>query len=91
MAGAVYKLRSGAEIEVESSAAQPQSSGVDEASALGRLTAGAWNEAMAKVAEIAEQAGTSLRAAAKDCREVAVEFSVSAIHRFGVEDHSKYE
>ena len=42
MAVAIYKLRSGAGIEVESSVAQPRSSGISEASALDKLTAGAW-------------------------------------------------
>ena len=84
MAVAIYKLRSGAEIEVESSVAQPHSSGVDQASALDRVTTGAWTEAMAKIAELADQAVASLSAATKDCREVAVEFGVKLGGKTGV-------
>ena len=79
-----YKLPSGAEIEVQSSAAPPLRSGVDQASALDVVTAGAWSTAMEKVAELADQAVVALGAATKSCKEVAVEFGVSIGGKTGV-------
>jgi len=82
MAIITYKLPSGAEIEVQSIAAPPQ--GVDQASALDKMTTGAWNEATARVAELADQAIAKLEAVTKSCKEVAVEFGVSIGGKTGV-------
>lgn len=79
-----YRLSSGAEIEVQSSAAPPPRSGVDQASALDKMTTGAWNDAMEKVAELAGQAVAKLGEATKGCKEVAVEFGVSIGGKTGV-------
>jgi hypothetical protein len=62
MAITTYKLPSGAEIEVQSTLAPPARQGVDQASALDKMTAGAWNEAMERVAELADQAIAKLEA-----------------------------
>ena len=84
MAITTYKLPSGAEIEVQSSAAPPARQGVDQASALDKATAGAWNEAMTRVAELADQAVVKLAAATQSCKEVAVEFGVSIGGKTGI-------
>jgi hypothetical protein len=83
MAVITYKLPSGAEIEVQSTAVPPRT-GVDQASALDKATAGAWNEAMARVAELADQAIAKLEAVTKSCKEVAVEFGVGIGGKTGV-------
>jgi|SRR6516165_6142739 hypothetical protein len=83
MAVITYKLPSGAEIEVQSSIA-PARQGVDQASALDRVTADAWNAAMARVAELADQAIQKLTAVTKGCKEAAVEFGVSIGGKTGV-------
>jgi hypothetical protein len=84
MAITTYKLPSGAEIEVQSTLAPPARQGVDQASALDKMTAGAWNEAMERVAELADQAIAKLEAVTKSCKEVAVEFGVSIGGKTGV-------
>lgn len=78
-----FKLPSGAEIEVQSTAVPPRT-GVDQASALDKATAGAWNEAMARVAELADQAVAKLAAATKGCKEASVEFGVSIGGKTGI-------
>jgi hypothetical protein len=78
-----YKPPSGAEIEVQSSVA-PARQGVDQASALDKLTAEAWNEAMARVAELAENAIEKFTAVTKGCKEAAVEFGVSIGGKTGI-------
>ena len=83
MALTTYKLSSGAEIEVEARTPPPRR-GVDQASALGRMTAAAWDEAMARVAELADQAVAKLAAATKGCKEAAVEFGVSIGGKTGI-------
>lgn len=84
MAITTYKLPSGAEIEVQSTAAPAPRQGVDQASALDKMTAGAWDEAMARVAELADQAVAKLEAVTKSCKEVAVEFGVSIGGKTGI-------
>lgn len=79
-----YKLSSGAEIEVQSSIAPPLRAGVDQASALDKMTVAAWDETMEKVAELADQAVAKLGAVTKDCKEVSVEFGVSIGGKTGV-------
>ena len=84
MATATYKLPSGTEIEVQSSAAPPPRSGVDQASALDKVTAVDWGSAMAKVAELAEQAASTLSAATKNCKGAEVEFAVKLGGKTGI-------
>ncbi len=84
MAITLYKLPSGAEIEVQSSAPPPVRAGVDQAGAWDEKTAKAWSEAMDRAAELAEQAGTRLRAATEHCKEVVVEFGVSIGGKTGI-------
>lgn len=81
---AVYKLSSGAEIEVQSAIAPAPRSGVDQASALDKATAGAWDEAMTKIAELADQAVAKLGAVTKGCKEASVEFGVSIGGKTGI-------
>ena len=84
MAITLYKLPSGAEIEVQSSAPTAPRGGVDQAGAWDEKTAKAWSEAMDRAAELAGQASARLRAATKDCKEVAVEFGVSIGGKTGI-------
>jgi hypothetical protein len=78
-----YKLPSGAEVEVESRNPPPRV-GADQASALDRTTAAAWDEAMARVGELAGQAVVRLAEATKGCKEATVEFGVSIGGKTGV-------
>jgi hypothetical protein len=84
MSLSTYKLASGAEIEVESHNPPPPRQGADQASALDRMTAAAWDEAMARVAELADQAVSRLAAVTKGCKEAAVEFGVSIGGKTGI-------
>lgn len=79
-----FKLPSGAEIEVEARGRLPARTGVDQASALDRTTTAAWDEAMARVAELAEQAVAKLATATKGCKEATVEFGISIGGKTGI-------
>ncbi len=82
---ATYKLASGAEIEIESRPAQaPAASGLAFAGTLDQTTAEAWDEAMARVAELADQAVAKLADVTKKCKEASVEFGVSIGGKTGV-------
>jgi hypothetical protein len=81
---ATYRLASGAEIEIESRAPAVPRQGVDQASALDRMTAAAWDDTMARIAELADQAVAKLAAATKGCKEAAVEFGVSVGGKTGI-------
>ena len=79
-----YKLESGAEIEIETRNPPVPRRGVEQAGALDRTTAAAWDQAMARVAELAEQAVAKLAEATKSCKEATVEFGVSIGGKTGV-------
>ena len=79
-----YTLPSGAEIEVQSSVMPAPRAEMGQASALDTFTTNAWNDAMARIAELADQAVATLGAVTKGCKEVTVEFGVSLGGKTGI-------
>jgi hypothetical protein len=78
------QLSSGAYIEVQTTHPFFGPAGVAEASPLDKVTKQDWEDVMQRVAELANEAITSLREKIKPCKETSVEFGVSVGGKTGI-------